>query len=68
MVDGVSSIGALDFQMDKWKVDIAVTGSQKALSLPTGLAIVAVSEKVSKQLPKLLCTVVSRALVCLTKC
>lgn len=45
MVDGVSSIGALDFQMDKWKVDIAVTGSQKALSLPTGLAIVAVSEK-----------------------
>ena len=54
MVDGVSSIGALDFQMDKWKVDIAVTGSQKALSLPTGLAIVAVSEKVSKKLPKLL--------------
>lgn len=68
MVDGVSSIGALDFQMDKWKVDIAVTGSQKALSLPTGLAIVAVSEKVSKKLPKLLCIVVSRALVCLTKC
>lgn len=47
MVDGVSSIGALEFQMDKWKVDIAVTGSQKALSLPTGLAVVAVSEKVS---------------------
>lgn len=50
MVDGVSSIGALDFQMDKWKVDIAVTGSQKALSLPTGLAVVAVSDKV--MLPK----------------
>ena len=48
MVDGVSSIGALDFQMDKWKVDIAVTGSQKALSLPTGLAIVAVSDKVNQ--------------------
>ncbi|DBA72712.1 hypothetical protein WJX79_001801 [Trebouxia sp. C0005] len=45
MVDGVSSIGALDFQMDKWRVDIAVTGSQKALSLPTGLAVVAVSDK-----------------------
>lgn len=45
MVDGVSSIGALDFQMDKWKVDIAVTGSQKALSLPTGLTVVAVSDK-----------------------
>jgi alanine-glyoxylate transaminase / serine-glyoxylate transaminase / serine-pyruvate transaminase len=45
-VDGVSSIGALPFEMDKWKVDIAVTGSQKALSLPTGLAVMAVSEKV----------------------
>lgn len=46
LVDGVSSIGALDFQFDKWKVDVAVTGSQKALSLPTGLAVLAISEKV----------------------
>ena len=46
LVDGVSSIGGLDFQMDQWKVDMAVTGSQKALSLPTGLAVVAVSPKV----------------------
>lgn len=45
-VDGVSSIGALPFEMDKWGVDVAVTGSQKALSLPTGLAVMAVSEKV----------------------
>lgn len=45
LVDGVSSIGALDFQMDKWRVDVAVTGSQKALSLPTGLALVAASKK-----------------------
>lgn len=47
LVDGVSSIGALDFRFDEWKVDVAVTGSQKALSLPTGLAVVAVSPKVS---------------------
>ncbi len=46
LVDGVSSIGALDFRFDEWKVDVAVTGSQKALSLPTGLAVVAVSPKV----------------------
>ena len=46
LVDGVSSIGGLDFQMDAWKVDMAVTGSQKALSLPTGLALVAASPKV----------------------
>lgn len=45
LVDGVSSIGALDFQMDAWRVDVAVTGSQKALSLPTGLAYVAASSK-----------------------
>ena len=46
LVDGVSSIGALDFQFDKWKVDVAVTGSQKGLSLPTGLGIVMASPKV----------------------
>ena len=46
LVDGVSSIGALDFQFDKWGVDVAVTGSQKALSLPTGLTLVAASDKV----------------------
>ncbi|KAG2490049.1 hypothetical protein HYH03_011514 [Edaphochlamys debaryana] len=45
LVDGVSSIGALEFKMDDWRVDVAVTGSQKALSLPTGLAFVATSKK-----------------------
>jgi len=39
-VDGVSAIGAIDFRMDEWKVDCAVTGSQKALMLPPGLGIV----------------------------
>ena len=46
LVDGVSSIGALEFKFDEWGVDMAVTGSQKALSLPTGLALVAASPKV----------------------
>lgn len=45
LVDGVSSIGALPFKQDAWRVDVAVTGSQKALSLPTGLTVVACSEK-----------------------
>lgn len=45
LVDGVSSIGALDFKFDEWRVDVAVTGSQKALSLPTGLAVVCASDK-----------------------
>ena len=51
LVDGVSSIGALNFEFDNWKVDVAVTGSQKALSLPTGLAVVAISDKVSPSTP-----------------
>lgn len=44
-VDGVSSVGSIDFRMDDWGVDLAVTGSQKGLMLPAGLGILAVSEK-----------------------
>jgi alanine-glyoxylate transaminase/serine-glyoxylate transaminase/serine-pyruvate transaminase len=44
-VDGVSSIGSLDFRMDEWKVDGAITGSQKGLMLPAGLGIACVSQK-----------------------
>src|SRR3989440_3861733 len=44
-VDGVSSIGSIDFRMGEWKVDIAVTGSQKGLMLPAGLGIVCASPK-----------------------
>ena len=44
-VDGVSSIGAIDFRMDEWKVDAAVVGTQKAFMLPPGLGIVGVSQK-----------------------
>ncbi|KAG7022104.1 Serine--glyoxylate aminotransferase [Cucurbita argyrosperma subsp. argyrosperma] len=45
LVDGVSSICALDFRMDEWGVDVALTGSQKALSLPTGIGIICASPK-----------------------
>ena len=44
-VDGVSSIGSVDFRMDEWGVDLAVSGSQKGFMLPAGLAILAVSKK-----------------------
>lgn len=44
-VDGVSSIGSMDFRMDEWGVDVAVTGSQKGFMLPPGLAIVGFSPK-----------------------
>ena len=44
-VDGVSSIGSMDFRFDDWGVDVAVTGSQKGFMLPAGLAIVGFSPK-----------------------
>jgi len=44
-VDGVSSIASIDFRMDEWGVDVAVSGSQKGFMLPPGLAILCVSEK-----------------------
>ncbi len=45
IVDAVSCLGAVPLEMDNWGIDIVVTGSQKALMLPAGLALVAVSEK-----------------------
>ncbi len=44
-VDGVSAIGGAPFDMEAWGVDIAVTGSQKCLMLPAGLAFVAVNQR-----------------------
>src|SRR5690606_41704350 len=39
-VDGVSSIGSMDFRMDEWGVDVAVTGSQKGFMLPDRKSVV----------------------------
>lgn len=44
-VDGISSVGCIDFRMDEWGVDVIVAGSQKGFMLPTGLAIVGVSQR-----------------------
>lgn len=44
-VDGVSSVGCIDFRMEEWGVDLCVSGSQKGFMLPTGLGILAVSDK-----------------------
>ncbi len=48
MVDGISGLGAMEFKMDAWNVDVCVTGSQKALMLPPGLAFVSASERAWK--------------------
>lgn len=51
-VDGVSSIASMDFRMDEWGVDAAVTGSQKGFMLPAGLAIVGLSPKAQAAVDK----------------
>ncbi len=45
IVDAVSSMGGMDVRTDEWKVDIMVSGSQKAFMLPPGLAFISVSPK-----------------------
>jgi alanine-glyoxylate transaminase/serine-glyoxylate transaminase/serine-pyruvate transaminase len=45
MVDCVASLGCMRFEMDAWGVDVAMTGSQKGLMAPPGLAFVAASER-----------------------
>ena len=45
LVDSVSGLGAVPFQMDAWGVDVVVTGSQKAWMSAPGLAMIAASER-----------------------
>jgi aspartate aminotransferase-like enzyme len=45
LVDSVSGLGAVPFEMDRWDVDVVVTGSQKAWMAAPGLAMVAVSPR-----------------------
>jgi len=45
LVDAVSSLASIDFRFDEWGVDVALTGPQKGLMLPPGMAILAASEK-----------------------
>ena len=45
LVDSVSALGAVPFEMDAWGVDLVVTGSQKAWMAAPGLAMIAASER-----------------------
>ncbi len=48
VVDGITGVGVFPLPMDEWGIDALITGSQKALKLPPGLALVALSEKAWK--------------------
>ena len=45
LVDTVSSLASIDFRLDEWGVDVALTGPQKGLMLPPGMAILGISER-----------------------
>jgi len=45
VVDAISGLGADEFEMDKWGVDITIGGSQKAFMIPPGLSFCAISKK-----------------------
>jgi aspartate aminotransferase-like enzyme len=49
VVDAVSSLGAVPLETDAWGVDVVVSGSQKALMTPPGIALVSVSEAAWEQ-------------------
>ncbi|MBI4547557.1 MAG: alanine--glyoxylate aminotransferase family protein [Ignavibacteriae bacterium] len=44
-VDGITAVGAHEFRFDQWGIDVCVTGSQKGLMIPPGLAFVALSQR-----------------------
>ncbi len=48
VVDAITALGVTNLPMDAWGIDVLITGSQKALMLPPGLAFIGVSEKAWK--------------------
>jgi alanine-glyoxylate transaminase/serine-glyoxylate transaminase/serine-pyruvate transaminase len=55
LVDTVSSLASIDFRMDEWSVDVALTGPQKGLMLPPGMAILSVSDRAIRASEKARC-------------
>lgn len=56
-VDGITAVGAHEMKFDEWGIDVCVTGSQKGLMIPPGLAFIALSKRAiekmdSSTLPK----------------
>ncbi len=48
VVDAITALGVYELPMDEWGLDVVITGSQKALSLPPGLSFIALSQKAWK--------------------
>ena len=46
VVDTVCSLGGIEVQMDEWRIDACLSGSQKCIGLPPGLALLSISDRV----------------------
>jgi len=55
VVDAISGLGAIDLKTDEWSCDVVVSGSQKGLMLPPGLAFISVSNKAWKKVSEASC-------------
>ncbi len=54
-VDAISGLGAEDIKTDEWGIDVVVSGSQKGLMIPPGLAFIALSKKAWDKVEKSKC-------------
>ena len=52
VVDAISGLGAMELRQDEWGVDVVVSGSQKGIMLPPGLAFLSISEKAWEKVQK----------------
>jgi aspartate aminotransferase-like enzyme len=47
--DAITALGVMDLPMDSWGIDVLITGSQKAMMIPPGLAFIALSDAAWKK-------------------
>ncbi|MDQ6961867.1 MAG: alanine--glyoxylate aminotransferase family protein [Mariprofundaceae bacterium] len=52
VVDAITALGVIDMPMDDWGLDVVISGSQKALMLPPGLAVISLSDKAWDQVSR----------------
>lgn len=52
VVDAVATLGGAEFKTDEWNIDAVATGTQKCLSVPTGMSPITYNERVEKILEK----------------
>ncbi len=48
VVDSVSLLGGVDLPVDKWNIDVCMTGSQKAIAAPPGISPISISPRAKK--------------------